>query len=249
MTLIDWPEYVELDVEYLRAEGYQREVNERRVRKMVREFDPKLFGALTVATVDGGGYAVIDGRHRWSLATLMTIDTVWAQLHEDLDYEARARLFVELQAKRQNLTTVDRFLAMREAQDERTLDIDEILGLAGLVVHRNPDHPDGVRAITALEEAYRRGTLKKTLATVSAWPSVARYRTHTEIIRGLCRFYAKHPDVTSEEFTALLDAQGINPLALRGLASDIRSEGGDPKGKDDNAMSMALMRLWKAFKK
>jgi hypothetical protein len=46
--------------------SYQRDLDPKRVTKMVSEFDQRLVGVLEVSARGNGRFAILDGQHRWA---------------------------------------------------------------------------------------------------------------------------------------------------------------------------------------
>lgn len=132
--------------------AYQRNLDTTRVDHMSDEYDRTLLGVLEVSARANGQYAIIDGQHRWAVARKLCGDEehLVCQVHTGLTPGEEARLFLEIDSGRRNLTWWDRWRARRGQGDPNVLAIDEVLGRHGLQV--NPAPADGnIRATKALE--------------------------------------------------------------------------------------------------
>lgn len=132
--------------------AYQRDLDATRVERMSGEFDRTLLGVLEVSAREDGRYAIIDGQHRWGVVRTLCGDDehLVCQVHSGLTPGDEARLFLEIDTGRRNLTWWDRWRARRGKGDPNVLAIDEVLTRHGLQV--NPAPADGhIRATKALE--------------------------------------------------------------------------------------------------
>lgn len=228
MPLIDWAPFLEVETSMLRPEAYQREANEVRVKAMVKDFRPNLFGALTTAEGEGF-YAVIDGQHRWRVAQEKQLETVWVQLHAGLDYPARARMFVDLQQRRKNLVPLDRFKGELEADDPQAVAIQSMVRKAGLLVtgsRIDAQRGVAVKAVTACERIYRKDpeALERTLAVITRWPPIAKERLNGQVIEGIGRFLAKNPKVDPGELFERFERADLRASELRVRSVEMAEE-------------------------
>lgn len=131
---------------------YQRDLDTARVDRMSNEYDRTLLGVLEVSAREDGRYAIIDGQHRWAVVERVSgaDEHLACQVHTGLSQEEEARLFLEIDTGRRNLTWWDRWRARRGQGDPSVLAIDEVLKRHQLQVNPAPD--DGhIRATKALE--------------------------------------------------------------------------------------------------
>jgi hypothetical protein len=104
-TKVDWPSFQFLDVEKLAMDKkYQRDLSKKRVARIADEFDPDLFGAITVSARDDGTFAVIDGQHRTVGASLRGIKQVPAFVTSANDVHQEASTFVSVNTLRKATT-------------------------------------------------------------------------------------------------------------------------------------------------
>lgn len=153
---------------------YQRELDGRRVQKIVDAFEPRLLGTLEVARRNGGKLAVFDGQHRLAALTDLGIDSAPCLVHDNLTPQQEANLFVALQRERRNVSSLERFRARIFSGDRDARTIKKVVESAGYVI---PDyyteHTNGHRAIRAvgtLERIYRQsdqGALRDALEIVA----------------------------------------------------------------------------------
>lgn len=131
---------------------YQRDLDVARVERMTGEYDRTLLGVLEVSAREDGRYAIVDGQHRWAVIERVggLDEHLVCQVHTGLSSEDEARLFLEIDTGRRNLSWWDRWRARRGKGDPSVLAIDEVLKRHQLKV--NPAPEDGnIRATRALE--------------------------------------------------------------------------------------------------
>jgi hypothetical protein len=108
---------------------YQRELDEHRVARMVKTYDPALVGIIEVSKRDDGRYAILDGQHRWAAEKDHSFDRtgsphIACRVHTGLTVADEAKLYHQLNTTRRTLTGWDRWLARRAAGDTDVLAID-----------------------------------------------------------------------------------------------------------------------------
>lgn len=163
MMDIVWPKYTLIPVDQIVVDkDYQRELSEKRVEKIVNDFDPELFGVVKVAHRHDGTYAVIDGQHRVASAAFLgakvipaTISTIETTAHE-------ADTFVKVNTLRKSTTPFQNWKAAAFADptslEAQTNAVLASLGLE-LVDKTKGKITDSVRAVGAVREVLEKGGL------------------------------------------------------------------------------------------
>jgi hypothetical protein len=148
---------------------YQRDLDERRVRKIVNEFDPALFGTLEVSHRNGVS-AVFDGQHRLVAAAELGHESVPCLVHTGLSPEDEAVLFVQLQRERKGISAVQRFRARLFSGDEIAQEIAAIVDEAGFTISDQSSADAGrthsIKGVQTLERLYHRGVLSGALGII-----------------------------------------------------------------------------------
>lgn len=99
---VEMPKVVMLDTDLLTVDkSYQRIIDSSMVNLINDEFDPDLFGILTVSMRDGKLY-VVDGQHRLS-AVKDFLKKVPCALWQGLTYEEECEKFIKLNSNRKSL--------------------------------------------------------------------------------------------------------------------------------------------------
>ena len=204
-------------------EGYQREINDRRVKKMARGWNIRMVGVIEIS--DRGPdstprYAVIDGHHRYAAAGLHDPDTVLAvKVHTGLTRAQEAQLFHDLDATRRSLSGWDKWKARFTGEDPVVVDIERIVTESGFRISNAP--LDGnLRCIRTCETIYKLGGAKLLHETLDLIAEV--WGTCTEavdgpLVHGLAvTLYTHGSDIDIERLAEIL--LDVEPRKLKALA-------------------------------
>lgn len=167
-------EQIWLHVKVLRTDPtYQRPIDQQRVRRMGREFDPDALGTIEVSRRPDGQYFIIDGQHR--IAALFEIG--WADqkvpclVHYNLSIKEEAKIF----RLRNNAVKPNSFSMFRAELAEggaEAADIDKTVRRCGLEVAVGGSKGN-VQAVSALRKVYNNTgglVLERTLRCITtAW--------------------------------------------------------------------------------
>ena len=131
----------------------QRQLNEPRVHKLAKEFNPQMLGLFTASKrLDGRSY-ILDGMHRMAAARQVQYDGyVATRLYEGLTLAEEARLFLDLNDTRK-VNALDKFLVRATMGDPAAIAMKGALERVGLRV--SGQHSGGMfAAIVSLERVY-----------------------------------------------------------------------------------------------
>jgi hypothetical protein len=131
----------------------QRQLNEPRVNKLAKEFNPKMLGLITASKrLDGRNY-ILDGQHRIMAARKAGwTGYVATRLYENLSVAEEAQLFLDLNDTRK-VGALDKFLVRATMGDPSAVALKEALDRVGLRV--SGTHAGGqFAAIVSLERVY-----------------------------------------------------------------------------------------------
>lgn len=202
---------------------YQRVLDERRVRRIVDEFDPALLGTLEVS-VRNGRSAVFDGQHRLAALKRLRHDSVACVVHSGLSVADEARLFVQLQTERKALPPLDRFRARLVSGEEAAISIDRIVRAAGYEV-TDSSGASAIGAVTALDRTFaldKTGDLlAQALDLLTVWKGEPKANDGA-LIQGLGLFvrdHGQHPKVKSGEVIAAFEEVPARVVLRRAIAS------------------------------
>lgn len=206
---------------------YQRVLEPYRVRKIVREFDWDLYGALEVSIRGDGSIAVFDGQHRYRAAEKLELEELPCIVHEGMSPQQEAKLFTRLQTSRKGLNQVDRFMAQVFAEDPDSTDIYNIVHELDLTIDRSRHSSTTISAVISLERIYRRWGgkhLKYTLAQSKAIWGGEDGSLQGAFLDGFARFLAGYGDDRYNNLTK--EKLGmIMPITLMRRASAVRGGG------------------------
>lgn len=140
---------------------YQRMISDNgrsKIRKLIREFDWVKFGALIVAEMDVGNYAVIDGQHRAIAASALGITSVPC-IAVRANVVGQAVAFVGINSTRSSVASIDKFHARVTAGDTEAVAVDSILndlGISTNVAAGSALAPHQTRAVSKLERIVKK---------------------------------------------------------------------------------------------
>lgn len=196
-----WPYAFEiLDVDWLFVdERYQRPLT--RIADAIADgFDRALLEPLLVSERSQRRYAIADGQNRWAGMKRIGERWVWCRVMT-LSPQEEARVFSELQAKRKNISPLERFKADVFAGDAQAIAVARLLKRHG--IHTSDVAgafalEDSLSAITAVRRGYGRygdELMDVVLETIRAAYPGQRGRYSGEVINALLAFYARNEDV------------------------------------------------------
>lgn len=228
---VRWIPLKDLTVEWAQA---QRELSERRVAKIMEEFDPDFVGILTVAAVDGEDYYhIIDGQHRAEAVRRLWGDSqrIECEIISGVDSPAdAARVWRGRNTNQSKPTPLERFTVAVTEGNEVCIAISKIVDDMGFTIGRT-----GIQAVTGLQWLYKRhgeDGLRWVLGVIrDAW-GTGLAGTKAHILRGLALFYEAHGEEADPERLAKNLAKRYTPERLLGTAKASAEilDGGVPEG-------------------
>lgn len=154
--------YVDIPIDKLFCETYQREQDSKMVADIDKNFNAHLFTPPEVAEV-AGRYAIIDGAHRWQGAKAKDWTHIRCRVHAGLTYEQRAMLFEQFQTRRRKVSAVVRHRARVEAKNEIAVRVEQAVSAAGFRITARKDADRGIHEVADLYLADREGALREAL--------------------------------------------------------------------------------------
>lgn len=169
---------------------YQRDVSSHWINEHL-PFDPQKSGAIVLSDRSGGPFC-IDGQHRLALARESGLSHINAYVIQGLAKADEARLFVQYQRERRNLTSFALFRAEEVAGDPETLAMIRVVVNAGFrLAQKSGGQPNVITAIDGVRYAHRLGgddLLGRTLGLIHDIWFGERRATSSAAIRGLALF-------------------------------------------------------------
>lgn len=118
--------------------GYQRRLNDERVRHMVAHFDPRLCGRILVNQRGNGDYFIIDGQHRFAAMCARGVTIIPCVVFCGLTEPEEALLFAEWNGTQKRPTVYQVHRAKARGNDKDAQAINDILAEFGCeLVERN----------------------------------------------------------------------------------------------------------------
>jgi len=207
----------------------QRKLDQAHADRIAADFDPALFGTITVAETKKGRLWIVDGQHRRSAALSFLngdgAQTVKCNVIEVEDDAEAARLFLGLN-RHKTVLTLDKFLVRVTAKDVNAIGIVTILKRYGLRVERT--RATGVvQAVDALESVFirQRGALllERAIRLLNTTWGVDPDAYHGTIIRGLGLLLFKFGTAVDDEELSRKLAKAGGPLHLIGRSRALRA--------------------------
>jgi hypothetical protein len=149
---------------------FQRELDEKRAKRMAKALDPKRLGHPVVSIRNDGTHVCLDGQHRVKAMLIAgNDDPILCDAWDGLTLEEEAALFLLLQEERNPVRVFDKFKARIIAADPVALEIRTIVQSAGLRISK-AQSATGIAAIQALESVHRRyANLGRVLNVLKHW--------------------------------------------------------------------------------
>ncbi len=247
--LLEWLDLDGLSVDH----AYQRPItkaSERRIRKMVREFNWRDFTPLVVTPInEDGDFAVIDGQHRLEAAKLHPLvnEVPCYIVHADT-LEEQAEGFLGINTGRVPISAVEAHFALVAKGDRSAIHIAEICRLASVTVSRShkrsdqlpPGHTTAVGAIREAIAKFGEGATRKALDAIMLAHAETSGALSANLITALAGLYRQHDDEIDEEHLVTVLAD-IDPGQLMADAKAYRKIQG---GTVRDALRIALMTAY-----
>lgn len=169
---------------------YQRDVSSNWIHEHL-PFDPRKAGAVVLSDRTGGPFC-IDGQHRLALARESGLSHINAYVIDGLAKADEARLFVQYQRERRNLTSFALFRAEQVAGDPETLAMIRVVNVAGFRLAKSAG-PLHITAIDAIRYIHRYGgddLLARTLELVKRLWFEEEKALSGQVLKGLALFLA-----------------------------------------------------------
>jgi Family of unknown function (DUF6551) len=221
--------YVKLSLEQLTTDPrFNRPVRDHKVRRILSEFTPRAFHAISAWLREDGKYVVLDGQHRVEALRRLGVPenarVIHTIVHEDLSLDQAAELFVLLNDS-YLVNAYDKYRALLVAGHSETVDIARIMSEHGLAVSASGKKDGQVTAIMSLRHVYRMNDhgelLERTLDVLKrAWQDQAEAYS-AALIRGIGLYLSEHPDVAFDTLADAIVRTSGAPINLIGRAKAI----------------------------
>lgn len=216
----------------------QREVNESKVNKLVKEWDDLKAGVPILSARGDGTYHVIDGQHSVNAMRKVGYTHVWAKVVFGLNSSREAEIFLG-QNDRRAVVALQKFPLEVKAGDELAIALDAILSGYGWQAGVNK-----FAAIQTLKVIGRRAggieTARKTIETLTrAWGNDTD-AVKQQFVAGIGYFWHKFPDADMDKLVRQL--QSVSTSRFTGLGDQRKRD--SATGKVPQAYCNAAVDLY-----
>lgn len=206
---------------------YQRDLDDRRIQRMARDFRDDEVGVIEVSRRNDGTNIVLDGQHRvYAAVEAKGVDyEVLCHVRLGMSQAEEASLFSRLNKNRKKLSGYDLWKARRVAGDPTVLELDRILAQYDLRAVSNATKDNkGFSALRQLEIVYRihgSNITRKTLHILTEAYGANEANTWGQLIESvgrILRFYGNQVDNNR----MIMKLMETTPQAIRMKAAALR---------------------------
>lgn len=212
--------------EELNIDGtYQREqVSDNKVREIARDWDWRLFGALSVIMRPDGTLWVYDGGHRTRAAFLRDdIEELPCMVFDCARIEDEAKAFVGTNTMKSSVSTFHKYRGALRAKEPRALQIKAVLDKYGYHATKNTKTRFGFAAINTLARLLKEdANLAESVFALCAEMAEDGESISGEILLGIFRCAKKlenRADILQKD-----NRKKLHDAGIKGLESVIRRE-------------------------
>lgn len=180
----------------------QRLCDERRVAKMAAEFDPDLFGVVSISEQTfNGAHHIIDGQHRVALMELLfgPDERVPCYQFDCPDSERAAQVFDKLNSTQKKPQPIDMYRVRVTAGEETEVAVHRIITNLGYKVGyaRREGVISAVQALTYVYRTHGADVLRAALGLIKATFGKDPDAVAGNVIRGYGLLLKQHPDLNT----------------------------------------------------
>lgn len=219
----------------LTDERYQRTINEARIGRIVKKFDPRLMNPPKVSFRDGK-YYVFDGQHTIAAFKIHNGGdaVILCKVYYGLTFEDEARLFVQQNGESGAVRACDKLRALYNSGDADVCEMVKYANDAGFKIQWHGGSPgkNCIVAVSALYSAYKKlGALTFSIMLhdmAAIWEGDAD-SMRGEIVKGMTRFYSVYAGAFDNAYLIkALRTVSPNAIIRDGKASVMNVSGGAP---------------------
>jgi hypothetical protein len=170
MERTGWPFfYAHTPVAKIYDTPYQREVDQRTIRRIIREFDPILVENIILNfNCETNQLENMDGRHTMTALSMLSIESCYAKIYVGLDKHEQAKVFANQYKKKRRLSSYDEYKAHVWADEDPAKTIKEIAAKFGVTVSktRAPKTVTSLRKLVAIVNRYGKEGLEYTFQII-----------------------------------------------------------------------------------
>lgn len=204
---------------------YQRDIDEKRVAKIVKEFDGDIFNAPKVSRRKDGKYYVFDGQHSLAAWKEMcrlhkTPDApLTCRVYTNMTWEDEVRSFLKQNGFDKDPSSVEYIRAKYAMSDPEVVDMVDGARMCGFTIDFVQSQADRrIIALNALFKAYQKlgyaAYIDLLSALMEAWNGRAASISGS-MLNGMCSFYSRfYGKFNHEDFVSKLQVTSPEKLAL-----------------------------------
>lgn len=210
---------------------YQRDIDTKKVAKIVSNFDEHKLGVIKVSYRDGR-YYVFDGQHRLAAVKLLNAgkDTmIKCEVHYGLTYADEARLFAEQYDGATKVDVLCRYKALYESGDSKVIKLKQIVEDCGFKLDFKKMKGDNrfvcVAALNTMYNKIGEEKMRKCLDLIKKTWNGESTSLDKEIIAGMTILYSLYGDDIQEK-VFIRKLKGVEPIVLKRKGkSDLLTKG------------------------
>lgn len=210
---------------------YQRDIDTKKVAKIVSNFDEHKLGVIKVSYRDGR-YYVFDGQHRLAAVKLLNAgkDTmIKCEVHYGLTYADEARLFAEQYDGATKVDVLCRYKALYESGDSKVIKLKQIVEDCGFKLDFKRMKGDNrfvcVAALNTMYNKLGEEKMRKCLDLIKKTWNGESTSLDKEIIAGMTILYSLYGDDIQEK-VFIRKLKGVEPIVLKRKGkSDLLTKG------------------------
>lgn len=205
----------------------QRTFDPKHSRAIATEFDPDMFGILSVTLPNGDGiYHVIDGQHRKDAVQQLFGDEekVPCNIFDATDPARAAEIFDRINTGRKSPSPIDRFKIRVTAKNVVESSVAHIVRNHGFKIASGSERGtiSAVSALVAVHKRFGSVALGKTLDMIHQTWGDDRHAYDAPLLRGFAAFLAEYRGHIKDERLIRVVQKDVSPGRLLGMAKTLR---------------------------
>jgi len=240
-------------------EHYQRILDQRKVERMVRDFEPDALGYPLVCARADGSWWIIDGQHRIeAVRRLFGIgEELWCDVIAEREPKEEAAVFRKIHTERSGLTALQSWHTDRMVGVRDVLDAERVLQAYGRKIGTGEREVRCAGAIRDIVRPLRTGVddLHWVMdVLLRAWgnhPEALRWAFRAVVVKGLHTFHARYraeDGLHRDHFVRRLAHLTPQMVAARGDAIRGQAlESGEKQGLRANPTQCFARALWRVY--
>lgn len=180
----------------------QRTLNEKRAQGIADNMVREAIGSIVVSRRPNGDHYIVDGQHRWRACQLSGYDTIKAEVHQGLDQEHEAILFLIKNRESHKPSALDEYRVgltggVKLFTQTESVIVKHNLSISGST---SANTVGAVAGVLRIVSTYGAETLDRTLTIAEdAWGRVGGMCWDGMLLGGIGMFLGRHPSVQDDK--------------------------------------------------